>query len=158
MSIKLPTDRSAPLPPPPEGTGKKKISGQEEITSPKGPKKDAPPVTHEAVEFLDKQSLATRLEILARQAAEGNASFESILSQVMRETGIYNPQAAMEEADRKRHKEIEDLLQEIKENKEWTEENAAWERLGDLLDREFTPLQREQFEKMLQDQLGSLVS
>lgn len=161
MSIKLPTDRSAPLPPPlpPEGPGKKKVSGQSEGETPKTVRKEPPPgSSKEAVEFLEQQSLATKLQILARQVPHEDMPFPQFLKWAMDVTRAQNPQAAVEEVNRRLQKEIEDLVEQIKENKEWAEETAAWARLGDLLERELTPEQREQLENMLQEHLRSLVS
>lgn len=84
---------------------------------------------------LDAHAIATRLAILATEAKEKELKFEDIIDRVIQETGMTNPQAAMEEANRKLQKEIEDELQRIKENKELMEEAEAWQEFANILVR-----------------------
>jgi hypothetical protein len=84
---------------------------------------------------LDAHALATRLAILAVEAKEKELKFEDIIDRVIQETGITNPQAAMEDANRKLHKEIEDEIVRIKENKELMEDAQTWQEFASVLSR-----------------------
>jgi len=82
---------------------------------------------------LDAHALATRLALLAAEAKEKELKFEDIVDRIIQETGMTNPQAAMEEANRKLQKEIEEELEKIKENKELMEEAEAWQDFAKVL-------------------------
>ena len=84
---------------------------------------------------LDAHAIATRLAVLAVEAKERELKFEDIIDRVIEETGMTNPQAAVEEANRKLQKEIEDELQRIKENKELMEEAETWQEFAGVLSR-----------------------
>lgn len=82
---------------------------------------------------LDAHAIATRLAILATEAKEKELKFEDIIDRVIEETGMTNPQSALEEANRKIHQEIEDEIVKIKENKELMEEAESWQEFAELL-------------------------
>lgn len=84
---------------------------------------------------LDAHALATRLAILAAEAKERELKFEDIVDRVIQETGMTNPQGAMEEANRRLQKEIEEELIKIKENKELMEEAETWQEFAEILSR-----------------------
>lgn len=95
----------------------------------------------------DSQAVAVRLAALAMDAKEKELSFETIIEKVIKETGITNPQAAMEEANKKLQEEIEKILENIKQNKELMEEAEAWQAFADILQSELT-------EEQIKDLLG----
>jgi len=82
---------------------------------------------------LDAHSIATRIALLATEAKEKELKFEDIIDKVIAETGMTNPQGAMEEANRKAQKAIEDEIIAIKENKELMEEAESWQEFAELL-------------------------
>ena len=85
---------------------------------------------------LDARAISVRLSALATEAKEKEISaesFEEILEEAITLTGLRDPQGAMEEANKKRQKEIEIELQRIKENKELMDEADSWEKFGELL-------------------------
>ncbi len=82
---------------------------------------------------LDAHAIATRLSVLATEAKEKELKFEDIIDRVIAETGMTNPQGALEEANRKLHKEIEDEIIAIKENKELMDEAEGWKMLEGML-------------------------
>jgi hypothetical protein len=82
---------------------------------------------------LDAHSIATRMALLATEAKEKELKFEDIIDKVIAETGMTNPQGAMEEANRKAQKAIEDEIIAIKENKELMEEAESWQEFAELL-------------------------
>ena len=82
---------------------------------------------------LDAHAIATRLAILATEAKEKELKFEDIIDRVIEETGMTNPQSALEEANRKIHQEIEDEIVKIKANKELMEEAESWQEFAELL-------------------------
>lgn len=84
---------------------------------------------------LDAHAIATRLAIMAAEAKEKELKFEDIIDRVIQETGMTNPQSAMEEASRRKQKEIEDEIVAIKANKELMDEAEAWEQFADILTR-----------------------
>ena len=114
-------------PPPPEGKGKPKKAGERAAP----PKKGAP----EELFKLDAQAIAARL---AAYAKEAGPSMAEIVAMAIRETGILNPQAAMEEMNKRVQEEIEKTLEEIKENKELMEEEEAWQAFAALLESKMT--------------------
>ena len=82
---------------------------------------------------LDAHSIATRMALLATEAKEKELKFEDIIDQAIAETGMTNPQGAMEEANRKQQKAIEDEIIAIKENKELMDEAESWQEFAELL-------------------------
>lgn len=84
---------------------------------------------------MDSQAiqLATRMAALAIEAKEKELKFEDIIDRVIQETGMTNPQGAMEEANRKRQQEIEAEIDKIKENKDLMDEAESWQHFGELL-------------------------
>ena len=59
--------------------------------------------------------------------------FERILEEVIKLTGLKDPQAAMEAANKKLQKEIELEMERIKASKELMDEAEDWQKFGDLL-------------------------
>lgn len=94
---------------------------------------------------LDAHAIATRLAVLAAEAKEKELKFEDIIDRVIAETGMTNPQGAMEEANRKVQQEIEEEITRIKENKDLMEEAEAWQEFAELL----TNMNEEQIEGFL---------
>ncbi len=84
---------------------------------------------------LDAQAIATRLAVLATEAKEKELKFEDIIDRAIEETGMTNPQSAMEEANRRQQKEIEDEIIKIKENKELMDEAESWQEFAEILSR-----------------------
>lgn len=84
---------------------------------------------------LDSHALATRMALLAAEAKEKELKFEDIIDRIIQETGMTNPQSAMEEANRKVQKEIEDEIVKIKENKELMDDAEAWQEFANILSR-----------------------
>lgn len=84
---------------------------------------------------LDTHALATRLALLATEAKEKELKFEDIIDRVISETGMTNAQGALEEANRKLQREIEDEIVKIKSNKELMEEAEAWQEFAEILGR-----------------------
>ncbi|MDD5382760.1 MAG: hypothetical protein PHH60_03800 [Candidatus Margulisbacteria bacterium] len=85
---------------------------------------------------MDARAIAVRLSALATEAKEkeiGAEEFERILEEVIELTGLKEPQAALEEANRKLQEEIEIELQKIKENKDLMEEAESWQTFAELL-------------------------
>lgn len=82
---------------------------------------------------LDAHAIATRMAVLASEAKEKELKFEDIIDRVIQETGMTNPQSALEEANRKLQKEIEEEIIKIKENKELMEDAEAWQNFAELL-------------------------
>ena len=85
---------------------------------------------------MDARAIAVRLAALATEAKEkeiGTEAFERILEEVINLTGLTEPQAAMEEANRRLQKEIEVELQKIKDNKELMEEADSWQEFAKVL-------------------------
>jgi len=105
---------------------------------------------------MDAQAiqLATRLAALAVEAKEKELKFEDIIDRVIAETGMTNAQGAMEEANRKLQKEIEDEIVRIKENKDLMDEAEAWQEFAGLLAQMSTE-QAEGFVSLLQETIRS---
>lgn len=82
---------------------------------------------------LDTHALATRLALVAAEAKEKELKFEDIIDRVIQETGMTNPQSALEEANRKIQREIEEEIVKIKENKELMDEAEGWKMLETML-------------------------
>jgi len=94
----------------------------------------------------DSQAISVRLAAMATEAKEKELSFDEIIEKVIKETGLTNPQAAMEEADKKLQKEIEDTLNQIKQNKDLMEEAEAWQAFAEVLE---SKLNEEQIKEVL---------
>jgi len=103
----------------------------------------------------DARAISVRMAALAAEAKDKELSFEEIIQRVIEETGMTNPEAALEEANRKLQKEIEELLEEIKANKGLMEEAEAWDEFGKILEQ-FSEETVEHFLGMLKDQLKGL--
>jgi len=133
MSIKGPGEK--PFVPPITPKEVKPEKGPEEKLAPR-PAAPAParPGIGRGPE-LDAHAIATRLALLATEAKEKELKFEDIVDRVIEETGMTNPQAAMEEANRKLQKEIEEEIIKIKENKELMEEAESWQDFAEVLSR-----------------------
>ncbi|OGC35601.1 hypothetical protein A2311_05420 [candidate division WOR-1 bacterium RIFOXYB2_FULL_48_7] len=84
---------------------------------------------------LDAHSIATRLAILAAEAKEKELKFEDIIDRAIAETGMTNPQQAMEEVNRRVQQEIEDELERVKANKELMDEAESWQQFAETLTR-----------------------
>jgi len=85
---------------------------------------------------LDSRAIAVRLAALATEAKEKEVAaeeFERILEEVIKLTGLKDPQAAMEAANKKLQKEIELEMERIKASKELMDEAEDWQKFGDLL-------------------------
>ena len=107
----------------------------------------------------DARGIATRLSVLAAEAKKKEIdaeSFNRIIDEVMQLTGLTNPQAALEEANRKMQKEIDDTLEEIKGNADLMDEAKAWQEFAELLEREFTKEQVTQFFGVLKEQIDNI--
>ncbi len=120
---------SRPVPPPKEGS--------------KGPE-------------LDARAIAVRMAALAYEAKKKELSFEEILQKVIEETGMTNPESALEEASRKLQKEIEDELDHIKSNKEMMEEAGAWQAFGEILEQELSEGQIKSFLDTLKESVRGI--
>lgn len=98
---------------------------------------------------LDAHSMAVALAALAKEAKEKELSFEEIIQRVIEETGMTNPQAAMEEANKKLQEAIDKTLDDIKQNKELMEEAEAWEAFAKILDGKLSDEQKREFLSLL---------
>ena len=133
MSIKGPGEK--PFVPPITPKEVKPEKGPEEKLTPQpAVKAPAQPGIGRGPE-LDAHAIATRLAILATEAKEKELKFEDIVDRVIQETGMTNPQGAMEEANRRLQKEIEEEVIKIKENKELMEEAEAWQEFAQIISR-----------------------
>ena len=108
------------------------VSQEEKLTPQPAVKAPAQPGIGRGPE-LDAHSIATRMALMATEAKEKELKFEDIIDKVIAETGMTNPQGAMEEANRKKQKEIEDEIIAIKENKELMEDAQSWQEFAELL-------------------------
>ena len=93
---------------------------------------------------------------LAHEAEERHLSFEEVIQKAIDETGLTNPQAALEEANRRTQKEIEEVLEQIKLNKDLMEEAEAWQVFGEILEKELSQDQVSGFLDTLKDSLRSI--
>lgn len=100
---------------------------------------------------MDTQAIQTRIAVLATEAKQRELKFEEIIELVIKMTGLTNPEAAMEEANRKQQKEIDDTLEAIKSNKDLMEEAESWQALAEMLERELNNDQRSAFLDLLKD-------
>lgn len=133
--------RIPPQIPPSEGPGGPKRIGEKKEGRQQA--KAEPGQIREPI--LDARGIAVRLAALAMEAKEKEVSMARIIERAIEETGITNPQAAMEEVNKRLQKEIEEALNEIKANKELMEEAEAWQALGDLLQSNLSKEQVEAF-------------
>ena len=140
-----------PTPPPSGPKGPKKVDGRQEgrqapqrqVGNSKGPDYTA-------------SGLAVRLALLATEAKRKEMSMARVIERAIEETGITNPQAAMEEVNKKLQQEIEAVLNEIKANKELMEEAEAWQALGDLLESNLTKDQLQAFIDLVEGQIKEM--
>ena len=102
-------------------------------------------VSREAYQMYS-QGLAVRMAALAHDAKEKELSFDEIIEKVIKDTGLINPQSAMEESNRKLQKEIDDEIKKIMENKDLMEEAESWQELAGMLQSQ-----------MSEDQVGNFV-
>ncbi|MBU0687370.1 MAG: hypothetical protein KKB81_05920 [Candidatus Margulisbacteria bacterium] len=109
----------------------------------KGPEYDTAALTSRA------KATAGMLAALAVEAEKKELSFIDILERVMKLTGMNNPEAAMEEANRKLQKEIDEELDSIKANKDLMEEAESWQTFADLLESQLSENQVESFISLL---------
>jgi len=98
---------------------------------------------------LDSHSMAVALAALAKEAKQKELSFEEIIQRVIEETGMTNPEAAMEEANKKLQESIDLTLDGIKGNRELMEEAEAWEAFAKILDSKLSDDQKREFLSLL---------
>ena len=151
--IRVPGDR--PHVPPPITPKEVKPSPE---TKPEAQTKPIPPPPKESLSApsLDSRAIAVRMAALAHEAKQKEFSFEEIIQRAIDEAGTTNPQAAMEEANRKLQKEIDDVLVAIKSNKELMEEAEAWQEFANILEQELSQDQIEGFLGVIKDSIRSL--
>ena len=125
---------------------------------PEAQKKPAPPPPKESLSApsLDSRAIAVRMAALAHQAKEKEFSFEEIIQRAIDQTGATNPQAALEEANRRLQKEIDDVLVAIKSNKELMEEAEAWQEFANILEQELSEEQVKGFLDVITDSIKTL--
>lgn len=107
---------------------------------------------------LDARALAVRLAALATEAKEkevGAEEFERILEEVIKLTGLKDPQSALEEANKRLQKEISLELEKIKSNKDLMEEAEDWQNFAELLNT-MSKEQVESFLGLLNDSIREL--
>ncbi|MBN2058757.1 MAG: hypothetical protein JW782_08165 [Candidatus Saganbacteria bacterium] len=107
---------------------------------------------------MDARAIAVRLAALATEAKEkeiATEEFEKILEEVIKLTGLKDPQAAMEAANKRLQEEIETELEKIKANKDLMEEADSWEKFGELLSH-MNKEQVEAFIGLLQNEIRAL--
>jgi hypothetical protein len=107
---------------------------------------------------MDARSIAVRLAALATEAKGKEVAteeFEKILEEVIKLTGLKDPQAAMEAANKKLQKEIELEMEKIKANKELMEEADSWQKFGELLSQ-MNQEQVQAFIGLLQNEIRAL--
>jgi hypothetical protein len=119
------------------------IQGQNIPNIGKGPEYDTAAIAQRA------KAVSGMLAALAIEAEEKELSFIDIIDRIMRLTGITNPEAAMEEANRKLQKEIEDELQAIKSNDELMKDAKSWEEFAELLESQLDEDQVKNFINIL---------
>jgi hypothetical protein len=105
---------------------------------------------------LDSQGIAVRMAALAQDAKEREISFDEVIQKAIKETGLSEPQAALEEANRKLQKEIDNELDKIKSNKDLMEEAQAWQHLADILEHELTEDQVKGFLSLLDQEIKGI--
>jgi hypothetical protein len=145
-----PSKFTPPVPPvPPKKEGKTEAeSVRPPVPLPKGSEK--------GLQSMDSHAMAVRFAVLAGEAKEKELSMARIIERVIEETGMTNPQAAMEEVNKRLQKEIDAVLDEIKSNKELMEEAEAWEALGDLLESNLSPEQAQAFVALVEDHIKEM--
>ncbi|MBI5399433.1 hypothetical protein HZB07_02280 [Candidatus Saganbacteria bacterium] len=107
---------------------------------------------------MDARAIAVRLAALATEAKEKEIStkdFERILEEVINLTGLKDPQAALEEANRKLQHEIDLELERIKENKDLMDEADSWQKFGEIL-ASINAEQAQAFVEMFQTEIRAL--
>lgn len=107
---------------------------------------------------LDAHGIAVKIAALATEAKKKEVAikvFGDILKEVMEQTRIDNPQAAMEEINRRIQKEIEETIKAIKANKELMEEAESWQNFAQFLER-LGPDQAEHFLELLKGAVRDL--
>ena len=114
----------------------------------KGPTYDAAAAAHRG------KAIAGMLAGLAMEAEKKELSFAEIVQRVIDLTGITNPEAAMEEANRKMQKEIDDELEAIKANKDLMEEAASWEAFANILESKLSDEQIQSFIGLLKAEVS----
>jgi hypothetical protein len=105
---------------------------------------------------LDSHAMSVRLAALATEAKEKELSMAKIVERAIEETGMTNPQAAMEEVNKHLQKEIDEILDTIKSNKELMEQAESWQALGDLLEHSMTKGQAEAFIQLVEAQIKAM--
>jgi hypothetical protein len=105
---------------------------------------------------LDSHAMSVRLAALASEAKEKELSMAKIIERAIEETGMTNPQAAMEEVNKHMQKEIDETLDTIKSNKELMEQAESWQALGDLLEHSMSKDQAEAFIALVEAQIKSM--
>lgn len=145
--VKIPGSVPAPFIPP---TPSKRSEETKEGQRPAAPSRSS--VAREPFE-LDARGIAVRMAALAHDAREKELSFDEIVEKVIKETGMVDAQSAMEEANRKLQKEIEDEIDKIKKNKELMEEAYAWEELADILENRMSQEQVKEFIGILEQEI-----
>ena len=151
MPINIPPSGQTPPPPPavPPKKGGKEEGRRVEMPAPRsGGDKGVMP--------LDSHAMAVRLAVLAVEAKEKELSMAKIIERAIELTGMTNPEAAMEEIDKRIQKEIEAVIDDIKSNKELMEEAEAWNALGDLLESNLTKEQAEAFIELVESQIKGI--
>jgi len=150
MIDKIPPSQWTPpqIPVPPKKEGKEEGRRVEQPPQRAGSGKEMQP--------LDSHAMAVRLAALSIEAKEKELSMAKIIERAIEETGMTNPQAAMEEIDKRLQVEIEEILEEIKSNKELMEEAEAWQALGDLLESNLTKEQAQAFIELVESQIKGI--
>lgn len=150
--IRVPGDRPYITPPVSAKEAKPKEEVQEEAVSRPMP----PPKEGNKGPQLDARAIAVRMAALASEAKQKELSFEEIIQRAIDETGMTNPEAAVEEASRKLQKEIEDELELIKSNKELMDESESWQTFGEILEHELNQEQISSFLDLLKESVKGL--
>ncbi|MBU0502704.1 MAG: hypothetical protein ABIH69_03025 [bacterium] len=107
---------------------------------------------------LDAQAISIRLAVLATESKKKEIAaeeFERILEEVIKLTGLRDPQAAFEEANHKLQKDINVALQKIKDNKDLMEEAESWQDFAELL-ANLSQDQAESILTMIHDEIKAL--
>lgn len=149
--INIPGAGQTPPPPPqiPPRRGGKEEGRRVEMPTPRaGGDKGIMP--------MDSHAMAVRFAVLAAEAREKELSMAKIIEEAIERTGMTNPQSAMEEIDKRVQKEIEEVLEEIKSNKDLMEEAEAWQSLADLLESNLTKEQAEAFIQLVESQIKGM--
>jgi len=155
--IRVPSDKPHVPPITPKDMGKEAKIAEETVARPGKAVAQAKPGIGRGPE-MDSRAIAVRLAALATEAKEkeiGADEFERILEEVINLTGLRDPQAALEEANRKLQKEIELEMEKIKANKELMEEADDWQKFADLL-IQMNQSQVESFLGLLKDSIKEL--